>query len=128
MSEIRSAPCSACPYRIDVPSGVWDWSEYEKLRLYDAPTGRQPLAVFACHATPEHLCNGWAVVHTSRGNEFDLLALRLAGCPPIPEPTVPMFASGNDAADWGQQDADEPNDEAVEVMERLLRKFPRLQS
>lgn len=125
MSAIRSQPCSACPYRTDVPPGVWADDEYTKLRLYDAPTGEQPLAAFACHATPEHFCHGWAVVHTSRGHEFDLLALRLVGCPPMPESTVPLFASGNDAADHGQAD---PDEDAVKVMDRLLAKYPRLQT
>ena len=30
--EVRSQPCSSCPYRKDVPSGVWAHHEYEKLR------------------------------------------------------------------------------------------------
>jgi hypothetical protein len=122
----RSQPCSSCPYRRDVPSGVWSRDEYEKLRDYDNPTGEQPFAVFACHATPEHYCHGWAVVHTSRGHEFDLLALRLHGSPPIPEAAVPLFDSGNDAADHGQADLEDPSDDATEVVEKLLRKYPRL--
>ena len=127
MSEIRSNPCSACPYRCDVPSGVWAHSEYEKLRDYDKPTGEQPFAVFACHATPEHLCNGWAVVHSGRGSEFDLLALRMEGCPPIPEPTIAMWASGNAAADHGQADIETPSDEAMATVARLMNKYERLQ-
>ncbi|WP_336794377.1 DUF6283 family protein [Gordonia malaquae] len=42
-------PCESCPYRRDVPSGVWAESEYEKLRAYDAPTGEQPVRLFLCH-------------------------------------------------------------------------------
>nr|WP_280343300.1 DUF6283 family protein [Nocardia neocaledoniensis] len=30
-------PCVSCPYRRDVPSGVWDFGEYEKLRGYVPP-------------------------------------------------------------------------------------------
>lgn len=127
MSEIRSMPCSACPYRQDVPSGLWEAHEYEKLRDYDNPTFAQPMATFGCHATPEHLCHGWAVVHTSRGNEFDLLALRFGSHGPVPEAGVPLFASGNEAADWGQRDLDDPSDEALDAMDKLLRKYPRLQ-
>lgn len=126
MSEIRSNPCSACPYRCDVPSGVWAADEYDKLRSYDNPTGDQPFAVFACHATPEHLCNGWAVVHSNRGHEYDLLALRLHGDPPIPETTVELWASGNIAADHGQADIAHPTVEARQTAARLTRKFPRL--
>lgn len=128
MDGVRSQPCSACPYRQDCPSGLWEHHEYEKLRLYDAPTSEQPMAVFACHATPEHLCHGWAVVHTTRGHEYDLLALRIRGADydQIPKATVPLFESGNDAADHGQADIDDPGDEAQEAMQRLMRKYPRL--
>ena len=124
---IRSQPCTACPYRVDVPSGVWADEEYDKLRDYDEPTGNQPPAVFACHATPDALCHGWAVVHTSRGNEFDLLALRLwPEHYPVPPPGAELFESGNEAADWGQRDHDDPSPEAHEVIDRLLRKYERL--
>jgi hypothetical protein len=127
MSTIRSQPCSACPYRQDCPSGLWAEHEYEKLREYDAITPDQPMAAFHCHATPEALCYGWAVVHTSRGNEYDLLALRIwQPDGPIPGPGVPLFGSGNEAADHGQQDIEQPSDEAKETVARLMRKYPRL--
>lgn len=126
MTEIRSMPCSACPYRLDVPSGLWAAHEYDKLRGYDETTGNQPMAVFSCHATPEALCHGWAVCHSNRGHEYDLLALRIHGSPPVPEAGVPLFASGNEAADWGQEDVDDPSDEAKDAVARLMRKYPRL--
>ena len=126
MSTIRSQPCSACPYRSDVPSGIWAFEEYEKLRRYDAPTSEQPIAAFSCHATPEHLCHGWAVVHSSRGHEHDLLALRIVGSPEIRASSVELFASGNAAADHGQRDVENPSDAAVATSERLLRKYERL--
>lgn len=126
-TPVRSQPCSACPYRLDVPSGVWAAHEYDKLRPYDEPTGSQPIGTFACHATPDHHCAGWAIVHTSRGNEYDLLALRLFGYPRIPKTKIPLFASGNDAADWGQADIEDPSEEAHETIVRLVRKYPRLQ-
>ena len=129
MTEVRSQPCTACPYRCDVPSGIWSYEEYEKLRGYDEPTGDQPLATFHCHATPEHLCHGWAVVHTSRGHEFDLLALRFWPVEgPIPEPGVALFPSGNEAADHGQMEIATPSSEATETVERLTRKYPRLRT
>lgn len=127
MTAVRSQPCSACPYRLDVPSGVWDPSEYEKLRPYDRPTGEQPLAGFSCHATPEAYCHGWAVVHMNRGSSFELLALRLSPVDiDVPAASVPMFDSGNDAADWGQQDHDNPSAQACAVIARLTRKYPRI--
>ena len=126
MTDIRSQPCSACPYRCDVPSGVWSHDEYEKLRPYDEPTADQPFEAFGCHATPDKICHGWAVVHTNRGRPYDLLALRIIGSPEIPSITVPLFASGNEAADHGQRDIEEPSDEARETVDRLTRKYERL--
>jgi Family of unknown function (DUF6283) len=123
----RKTPCPACPYRRDVPSGVWAAEEYEKLRRYDRPTGEQPPHAFSCHATPERLCHGWAVVHSSRGHDFDLLALRFmfhdAEVPT--EAAVPLFASGNEAADHGQRDVATPSEDAEAAMAKLLR-YPRL--
>lgn len=127
-AAVRSEPCRSCPYRLDVPSGVWAHEEYEKLRLYDAPTGEQPFAPFACHATPDALCAGWATVHSNRGHDHDLLALRLLGSPEIPKPTTPLFDSGNDAADHGQADIGDPSPEAQETIDRLLRKYDRLRN
>lgn len=127
MTEVRSQPCSACPYRCDVPSGIWSYEEYEKLRGYDEPTFDQPLATFHCHATPESLCHGWAVVHTSRGHGFDLLALRIWPTEKsIPPAGVPLFDSGNEAADHGQTEIATPSAEATETVERLTRKYQRL--
>jgi hypothetical protein len=116
---------------MDVPSGVWDYMEYEKLRPYDAETFRQPFEAFACHATPGSLCNGWAVCHSNRGHQYSLVALRILGvdAPVVRQMSmlsIPLFESGDDAADWGQQNIDDPDEDAVRVMERLKRKYPRL--
>lgn len=54
MSKIRGpapSPCSSCPYRRDVPSGLWGANEYAKLRDYDNPTWAQPPGIFQCHQT-----------------------------------------------------------------------------
>jgi hypothetical protein len=111
-----------------VPSGVWAHEEYEKLRRYDKPTGEQPVGAFSCHATPEKLCHGWVVVHTSRGHAFDLLALRLLFEPVhIPAPAVPLFESGNEAADHGQKSIDRPDADALRAMGSLLR-YPRIRA
>lgn len=120
-------PCQFCPYRRDCPSGVWASEEYERLRLYDAETFVQPTAGFSCHTSPDHLCNGWAIVHSGRGHEHELLALRIrwpdGG---IPVAAVPLFASGVEAADHGQADIRTPTVEAVAAINRLIRKHPRL--
>jgi hypothetical protein len=119
-------PCQACPYRRDVASGIWAHHEYEKLREYDQPMLMQPIQAFACHATPEHLCHGWAVVHSAQ-HHGHVLALRLIlGAVEVPEAGIPLFESGAEAAAHGQRDIDEPGEEAEEAMKRLLRKHPRL--
>lgn len=42
-STVKAAPkpCASCPYRRDVPEGVWHPEEYSKLRAYDGSTGEQ---------------------------------------------------------------------------------------
>jgi hypothetical protein len=135
MSKCRSEPCSTCPYRQDVPSGVWADTEYEKLRAYDNKTEDQPIGPFMCHATPEHLCHGWAVCHTRRadamakGGEhaYDLVALRMfPPDSPLPQGTTPLWESGNEAADHGQAEIEHPSIDARLTVERLKRKYPRI--
>lgn len=126
MTTIRPAACSACPYRCDAPPGLWAEAEYAKLPPYDAETFAQPTAPFACHATPEQICHGWAVV-----GGWDLLALRLLGANVhdpivIPEPSVPLFSSGSEAADHGMSAIDDPPDRTLDVQDRLLRHHERL--
>lgn len=127
MTSVRSMPCQFCPYRRDCPSGVWAREEYELLRPYDAETFAQPTLTFHCHASPDHYCNGWAIVHMTRGHEFELLALRIrwpdGG---IPDAAVALFASGAEAADHGQAAIEAPPDEAVVAINRLVRKHPRI--
>jgi hypothetical protein len=125
-NEVRPKPCEACPYRRDVPSGLWASHEYEKLRPYDEEMISQPSAGFACHATPEKFCNGWAIVNNAL-HHGHVLALRLAGMPVIPEPKVALFTTNAEAADHGQRDIDSPSVKAREVVERLTRKHERLE-
>lgn len=128
MSAVRSGPCTACPYRRDAPSGLWASEEYDKLPPYDEPTFAQPIEPFMCHATPDHYCHGWAVVHTSRGHDRDLLALRFR--PPdndVPDAGVPLFDSGAEAAKHGRRDVERPSVAARATADRLLRKYDRLQ-
>jgi hypothetical protein len=49
-------PCGSCPYRKDVPSGVWETLEYEKLPPYDGETFEQPFEAFFCHQQNGRLC------------------------------------------------------------------------
>lgn len=126
MIQVRREPCVACPYRLDVPSGVWSFEDYAKLPPYDGETFEQPPTAFRCHATPDSLCHGWAVV----GGE-GLLGLRLQASLQreyieIPEPAVPLFATHREAAKHGMKDINRPSDDAHRTMERLTRKYPRL--
>ena len=120
------APCGSCPYRRDVPSGVWAREEYEKLPRYDGPTWAQDPGVFMCHRQDGRLCAGWVACH-DRG---ELLAIRLGAASGSIRPedveeilgyetSVPVFASGAEAAEHGLRDLLDPGDEA----RRLVRKL-----
>lgn len=126
-------PCDSCPYRRDVPSGVWDRTEYAKLRRYDRPTGEQPTGVWQCHVTdsadrPRRICAGWAGCHDGD----HLLAVRVAVAAGTISPDtaqqvvdyhtpVPLFSSGAEAADHGERDLAEPSLAAVRVMQKIQR-------
>ena len=130
MNKVRAMPCEACPYRRDVPSGIWARHEYAKLKQYDQITPLQPFGKFACHASPEAICHGWAVVHSRRGHEYELVALRIRKVgeapPTIPQEVVPLFSSGCEAAEHGMRDLENPSEEAREFSARLMAKHPRL--
>jgi hypothetical protein len=108
-------PCGTCPYRQDVPSGVWAAEEYAKLPAYDEETAGQPSGVFLCHQQNGKVCAGWAGCHDGR----HMLSLRLAVAfgtmsPETAEAVcsyvspVPLWASGAEAAAHGLADIDAP--------------------
>lgn len=127
-------PCESCPYRRDVPSGVWAYEEYEKLRRYDGETQTQPTAVFQCHQGKDasgrmRVCAGWAGCHD--GNH--LLALRMGVLLGVIDvgtvdkvidyvSPVSLFASGSEAADHGQREIAHPDSDAVRVIDKLQHK------
>ena len=117
-------PCPTCPYRRDVPSGIWDESEYAKLELYDEPTDRRlpQTALFLCHTTPESPCRGWLTVHREavavrramfrgEGRMDDVHA----------EPPVALFESGAKASAHGRRDIDKPSEAAIDAVTKVLR-------
>lgn len=128
MITVRQSPCPSCPYRRDVPSGIWAAGEYEKLPGYDGETWEQAEAgatgLFSCHRTPDFLCAGWAGCHDMAGN----LAMRLHARRQDVDPEVydyvspvPLFSSGAEAAAHGLQDISEPGDAAQVKARQLLR-------
>jgi hypothetical protein len=132
VTEVRPpapAPCGSCPYRRDVPSGVWDEAEYAKLPEYDGSTGEQPPTIFLCHQQDGCLCAGWTATHDMDEN----LGLRLAlSTGTISEKTydaaldyetrVAVFASGAEAAEHGRKEIEAPSSRAVRAIDKLSRK------
>lgn len=128
-------PCSSCPYRRDVPSGIWAPSEYRKLPAYDQPTWNQPTAPFQCHQNAAgddraRLCSGWVGCHGT-----ELLALRLAAAArrlsgPALDATitytspVPLFESGSAAMEHGMRDIVNPGPAAVKAIAKIRRRRP----
>ena len=127
---VAKSPCKSCPYRCDVPSGVWSATEYEKLMKFDGDMGDQfakgGLGVFDCHQRDGHLCAGWLATHGAT----NLLAFRLTREEIAPEvwdykSPVPVFKSGAEAAEHGIRDIDDPGVEANAMINRLYRKRER---
>lgn len=123
------SPCGSCPYRRDVPSGVWAAEEYAKLRRYDEDTMHQPPGVFMCHQVNGRVCGGWAGCHDGT----QLLGLRLAAMRGAMTGAdidatigyvspVPLFASGAEAADHGLAEIDRPGARASAVMTKIAHR------
>lgn len=128
-------PCASCPYRKDVPSGIWAASEYEKLPRYDADAEPiQALNLFLCHQNDRtddaaRLCAGWVATH---GGD-NLLAVRLAvahGTITVDtynavcdyRTGIPVFESGAAAAAHGIRDIDDPDSAATRAITKITRR------
>jgi len=124
------APCKSCPYRRDVPSGVWSEDEYDKLPVYDGEIHAQLAAkaggLFMCHQQDGRICAGWLGCHGA-GN---LLAIRLAAFYEDDDRAlddavltyrspVPLFRSGAAAAAHGKRAIRRPGRRAQRMMARL---------
>lgn len=120
-------PCGSCPYRRDVPSGVWNLDEYAKLPQYDRPTGEQPIGVFLCHRQDGRACAGWVGTHDME----NCLAVRIgAATGTLAEPEalmdyetdVPLFDSGLEAARHGVERINSPGPAARRLIEKLQKE------
>jgi hypothetical protein len=128
------APCRSCPYRRDVPSGVWHETEYDKLPGYDGDTSEQlaagAMGAFYCHQNDGRLCAGWVGCHDmneSLGLRFAVKAGHIS-----PEEweealdyvsSVPLFGSGAEAAAHGRAEIEQPGVQARRTIDRLTRKL-----
>jgi hypothetical protein len=119
-------PCGTCPYRRDVPAGIWSADEYAKLPGYDGDTGEQimkrALGLFYCHQNDGHLCAGWVACHDMR----HAAALRFNAVDPSTydyESPGPVFASGHDAAVHGLSGVNNPGPAAKAAIAKLMRKL-----
>lgn len=124
MISVRKRPCPTCPYRRDVPSGIWHESEYSKLRSYDGDVPDQlassATALFYCHQRDGNLCAGWVGCHDMTNN----LAVRFQQADVDPavydyESPVPLFGSGAEAAEHGLRDLAAPGPAAMQKMRRI---------
>lgn len=125
-------PCASCPYRRDVPSGVWEPDEYAKLPAYDQDTLYQPPALFLCHQQDGRVCAGWAGCHDMSHS----LALRLAISMGLLtddqvttlldyETDVPLHPSGQAAHDHGVREVAAPSDPARDTIRKIITRRTR---
>jgi hypothetical protein len=118
-------PCGTCPYRKDVPAGIWDAGEYAKLPRYDGETFEQTAtSLFHCHKDDGMLCAGWVACH-----DMDhLLAVRLHRVDPSVytyTSPIPVFASGAEACAHGLSGITTPDTKARRAIRGLVQKRAR---
>lgn len=132
MRAPASRPCGSCPYRRDVPSGIWHPDEYAKLPRFDADTPHQPSGVFLCHQQDGRVCAGWAGCHDMdrslgvriaaadgrlTGDELDAVLDYVS--------PVPLFESGTVAAAHGLAELEAPGVAAQRVMNKVAQRRTR---
>ncbi len=119
-------PCGSCPYRRDVPAGVWASDEYEKLLDYDRETWEQPPTAFMCHQQDGRLCAGWVAVHGHEALGFRIALTMMdeeeAERAADYQTDVPLFSTGHEAALHGLSQLFDPDERARRMIDRLSRK------
>lgn len=120
----RVSPCASCPYRKNVPSGLWNPTEYAKLPGYDLDTASQSPAAFMCHQGDGAVCAGWL----GYADPGELLAVRIGVARGTLDVScfeyttdVPLFPSGADAAAHGLREVDAPGEAASVAIDKLIR-------
>lgn len=120
------SPCNSCPYRSDVPSGIWSREEYDKLPTYDEETGNQPPSVFMCHRQDGRLCAGWVAVHDMAESLGLRVAVSLGAISPEDfealvdyQTSTPLFLTGVEARKHGLRDLLEPGEQALRAIGKL---------
>ncbi len=135
MKRPAANPCGSCPYRRDVPSGVWEIEEYEKLPQYDLDTGEQPPGIFLCHQQDGRICAGWAGCHDMTQS----LGIRLAASLGFLDASevdavfdyttkTPLWDSGAEAAEHGMAEVHKPDADARKVIDKLTDRRDRRKS
>lgn len=125
--SVAARPCASCPYRKDVPSGIWMKEEYDKLPAYDGDVPDQlmkgAIGVFMCHQRDGNLCAGWLACHGAR----NLLGMRLQAKHADSKvwgykTDVPVFGSGAEAREHGMRDIAKPGPKAKRLVSKLVEK------
>jgi uncharacterized protein DUF6283 len=128
-------PCDSCPYRRDVPAGIWAAEEYQRLPRYDRDMAYQPPHVFLCHqneaAPGSRLCAGWVGCHHPDqllGVRLAVISGRLSGADATTTlaytTRVPLFDSGAQAADHGLSGIDNPDPAARAAIAKIVARRP----
>lgn len=122
--QAPARPCASCPYRKDIPSGIWEQHEYDKLPEYDGPTWAQSPKLFLCHQRDGNICGGWLACHDPQ----ELLALRFSAGDIDPkvffyETDIPVFASGAEARAHGIRAIKRPGAKARRLIHAVARKL-----
>lgn len=123
--KARKSPCSSCPYRRDVPSGIWAAEEYELLPNFDGEIMEQVEAgathLFFCHQQDGHLCSGWVGCHGTDAIAIRVNSHRLDESVFTYESPVPLFASGREACDHGMRDIESPSEAAMQTVTKIVK-------
>lgn len=122
-------PCGSCPYRRDVPSGLWEASEYEKLPKFDDMNDPDSYTLFGCHQQNDCACAGWVAVHDMENSIGLRLGISMGQVEGDDWQTfvdyttdVPLFDSGTEAAEHGMREIDNPSPEGSRAIDKLRAK------